>query len=273
MKHSFLRQHRGARRVAAGAVVVLVVALLPSTAEAAAGNITLASTADDGTKAIAPFIGGGSGGRPSISGDGTRLAFESLAKNLDPGDTDEDTDIYVKDVTTGDLILASATDAGISANGSFSAFPSLAANGQVVAFASVATNLDTADTSDNTDIYLKDLTTLDVRVVPTGDLHGYCSGNNIPSLSGDAGKVAFQSRDPLDFTVDSNGVYVSGEFDCDIDVFVKDLVRGTLTRASVSESGADGDGHSSHAALSADGTKIAFVSTSTNLVAGDTNAT
>ena len=254
----------------AAAIAILLAGMVASPALAAPGNTSLASTADDGTKANAS-----SGFRLSISGDGSRLAFESLATNLDKGDLDDSTDVYVKDLTTGNLILASATDGGTSANGWFSGNPSIASNGQVVAFASAATNLDPADTSDAFDVYLKDLSTLEVSLVETGDLSGYCGafgGNNSPSLSGDAGKVAFESWDPLDFTIDGSGNYVSGETDCDSDVFVKDLSTGTLSRVSVSAGGAEGNGHSSRPALSADGTKVAFISSATKLGPIDGNS-
>lgn len=56
------------------------------------GNITLASTSDTGVK-------GNSGSwRSAISSDGTRVAFDSGATNLDPADTEPDGDIYVKEL-------------------------------------------------------------------------------------------------------------------------------------------------------------------------------
>lgn len=257
-------------------MTVLVLVVAPAgAAPAAQGDTTLASTSDDGTKANVPFVGAGTGARPSLSQDGTRIAFESRATNLDPGDTDDDTDVYVKDLATGNMILASATDAGASANGWLSAHPSIAGDGRTVAFHSVATNLDTADTDGTLDIYVKDLSSLDVTVVGTGDLHGYCGGfggNQLPSLSADGATLSFESRDPLDFTLDSSGNYLSGELgDCDADVFVKNLVSGALTRVSVPEGGGEGDGDSWGSSLSADGSKVAFISAASNLVAGDVN--
>ena len=81
----------------------------------------------------------------SLSADGTKVAFQSIATNLDPADTDADYDVYVKDLTTGDLTLASTSDAGVKGNSSSFA-ASLSAVGTKVAFLSVATNLDPADT-------------------------------------------------------------------------------------------------------------------------------
>jgi hypothetical protein len=55
------------------------------------------------------------------------------------------------------------------------------------------------------------------------------------------------------------------------DVFVRDTQAGTTTRASVSTVGAQATGASSAAATSSDGHVLAFVSSASNLVSGDTN--
>jgi hypothetical protein len=49
-----------------------------------------------------------------VSADGMWVAFSTDATNLDPGDSDDVLDDYVKDLITGDLMLASrsATFAG-----------------------------------------------------------------------------------------------------------------------------------------------------------------
>jgi uncharacterized repeat protein (TIGR01451 family) len=84
------------------------------------------------------------------------VAFFSFTSNLDPGDTDSFFDIYVKDLATGNITLASTDDAGIKGNNG-SANPSLSADGTRVAFYSAATNLDPGDTDSTLDIYVKEL--------------------------------------------------------------------------------------------------------------------
>jgi Tol biopolymer transport system component len=64
---------------------------------------------------------------------------------------------------------------------------------------------------------------------------------------------------------------VPGDTNGAADVFVRDLVRGTTARVSVGPGGAQGDGGSGGAAISADGRFVAFPSEATNLVSGDTN--
>jgi Tol biopolymer transport system component len=56
------------------------------------------------------------------------------------------------------------------------------------------------------------------------------------------------------------------------DVFVRDLVAGTIERVSVDSAGLEGDGDSTDPSISADGNLVAFQSAATDLVAGDTNA-
>ena len=118
---------------------VLISFALATSALAAPGDLTLASTSDAGIK------GNAESALVSVSADGTKVAFISSATNLDPADTDAVRDVYVKDLTTGDLTLASTSDAGVKGN-DYSLEPSLSADGTKVAFHSFATNLDPADT-------------------------------------------------------------------------------------------------------------------------------
>lgn len=53
------------------------------------GQLTLASTSSNGTK------GNSAAEEPSLSADGTKVAFESRSTNLHRGDTDGDFDVYV----------------------------------------------------------------------------------------------------------------------------------------------------------------------------------
>jgi uncharacterized repeat protein (TIGR01451 family) len=113
------------------------------------GDIVLASTSDTGTN------GNGESSAPSLSADGARVVFQSSATNLDPADTDSIADVYVKDLTTGDIVLASTSDTGTKGN-SISLGASLSADGTGVSFYSYATNLDPADTDSPADVYVKD---------------------------------------------------------------------------------------------------------------------
>ena len=61
------------------------------TAPAGPADLALATTSDAGVKANGASV------EASLSADGTKVAFRSVATNLDPGDTDSRRDIYVKD--------------------------------------------------------------------------------------------------------------------------------------------------------------------------------
>jgi Tol biopolymer transport system component len=88
------------------------------------------------------------------------------------------------------------------------------------------------------------------------------SANRFPSISADGRWIAFES-DAADLVPgDTNGF---------TDVFVRDLGLPTTVRASVSWSGVEGDGPSGSPSISGDGRWVAFTSSATNLVPGDTN--
>jgi Tol biopolymer transport system component len=99
--------------------------------------IILASTNDSGVK------GNGNSSAPGLSAGGTKVAFSSNATNLDPANTSVVLDVYVKDLRTGNITLASTNDSGVKGNGS-SGNPSLSGNGTTVAFTSDASNLTPA---------------------------------------------------------------------------------------------------------------------------------
>ncbi|MEO0697295.1 MAG: VCBS domain-containing protein, partial [Pseudomonadota bacterium] len=84
-------------------------------------------------------------------------------------------------------------------------------------------------------------------------------------FSPDGTKVAFESAASNLVGNGTNGLR---------DVFVKDLITGTVTRVSETASGTGGNNTvSQNAIFSPDGTKVAFESRASNLVAGDTNET
>lgn len=220
----------------------------------AAGTTVRANTAADGSQADTMA------GEFAISGDGRFAAFASFATNLVGGDANATQDVFVKDLLTGAVALASTSGAGVPGNG-MSGTPSLSADGRFVAFTSQADNLVDGDTNGVGDIFVKDLQSGAIVRASTGS--GGEQAANLSSaaaISADAGYVAFRSL--------ANNL-VAGDTGA-ADVFVKDLLTGALERVSTSSNGAQADGSSESPAISADGRFVAFQSTATNLVAGDT---
>ncbi len=213
---------------------------------------------------LAPGGAEGNGGSsaPSISSDGRYVAFLSDASNLVPDDTNANRDVFVFDRQTATTTRASVDSAGAQANLD-SSTPELSGNGRFVAFATFADNLVPLDGNESSDVFVRDLqagTTTRVSEYQGGFESDFDSLR--PSLSADGRFVAFDSDASNLAWGDTNDAF---------DVFVKDRQTDILTRVSVDDAGAQGEGPSIRPSLSADGRFVAFYSEAPNLVPGDTN--
>ncbi|HTO00904.1 MAG TPA: hypothetical protein VL068_09545, partial [Microthrixaceae bacterium] len=94
----------------------------------------------------------GSSYQPSISGDGTVVAFVSVASNLVAGDSNGAADVYVHDRESGSTTRVSISDNGDEAEAD-SSKPSISGDGLSVAFESMASNLVADDTNSAMDIF------------------------------------------------------------------------------------------------------------------------
>jgi len=199
---------------------------------------------------------------PSISADGRFVAFYSQASNLVPGDTNNNTDIFVRDTLTNTTTRVSVDSAGNQGNDR-SEGASISADGRFVAFQSHASNIVPGDTNLRPDIFVRDRltnTTTGVSVDSAGNPAN--NGAYNPSISADGRFVAFESRA-------SN--IVPGDTNRSPDIFVRDTLTNTTTRVSVDSAGNPGNSSSDSPSISADGRFVAFDSKSSNLVPGDTN--
>jgi len=226
----------------------------------ASGRLTLASLSASGEKRIGLF--GSFAG--SLSADGGRVGFHSDAPGLHPADGDETGDVFVRDLVSGRLMLASTNDLGAKGNAQSSA-PSLSADGMKVAFVSYATNLDPALTINGLNaIFVKDLATGDLSLTSrnaAGELILF--GVSAPSMSAGATRIAFSSPSTNAHPADRDGLS---------DVFVKDLATGHVFLASATAAGVKGNGDSYPAVLAAGGSTAAFRSGATNLAPADTDS-
>ncbi|MRI56174.1 hypothetical protein D8770_19745 [Methylobacterium sp. DB1607] len=223
------------------------------------GAIARVSTAADGSQSNGNSIDA------VMTADRRFVAFQSAATNLVAGDTNGNSDIFVKNLTTGAIVNASTAADGTLGNG-FSTGASLSRDGNFVAFTSTASNLVAGDTNGRADVFVKNLTTGAIARVSTAadGTQGNGETGFFPRISADGTKVTFTSRA-------SN--LVAGDTNTVADVFVKDLTTGGVIRVSTAANGEQVNSQITGIALSADGSRAAFASTATNLVPGDTNNT
>lgn len=113
---------------------------------------TLVSVASSGAQGDAASFS------PFITPDGRYVALASYASNLVPGDANAECDIFVKDLTTGVVMLASVATSGAQGNGG-SVAPSLSSDGRFVGFQSIADNFWPVDTNLCADGFVHDLIT------------------------------------------------------------------------------------------------------------------
>jgi archaellum component FlaF (FlaF/FlaG flagellin family) len=204
----------------------------------------------------------GSSATASISADGRFVAFTSVASNLVAGDTNGVGDIFVRDLGSGQTSRVSVGRRGAQGDG-LSSLASISGDGRYVAFVSAAANLVKGDTNNADDVFVHDRATGRTTRVSVAEDGSQANGNSSgPSISEDGHWVAFRS--------DASNL-VSGDTNGRSDVIVYDVTNSIPTRASASSSGAQANGDSSEAAISADGEYVAYSSDATNLVPGDTN--
>jgi len=128
----------------------------------------------------------------AVSGNGRYVAFASTASNLVVGDTNGETDIFLKDVENGTLTRVSVDSSGQQADGG-STQPSLSEDGRYVSFTSAANNLVPESSTVDTHVYLKDVTTGAVSRVneENGDTLTQVQWAKASRVSPDGGRVLF----------------------------------------------------------------------------------
>jgi Tol biopolymer transport system component len=236
-------------------------------------------------RTVAASTNGGTTGNnfsnnPSISADGTLVLFESFASDLesDPPDTNGFLDIYgaLFDVATGQRV----TGGNVSVNNNLGQQPVLAngpsrdpdirGDAQAITFATEATNLTVGgDTNNHADVVVKfDDPGFGVVTVPVTGPTPANADQFTPRFVGNSTKVVYASAA-------SN--LAPGDTDGQFDVFVSDYGNGIqfggTTCISRTPTGSEANGASLSPSASADGTRIAFASSASDLVSGDTNTT
>lgn len=129
--------------------------------------------------------------QPSISFDGSLVAFTSSASNILPGDSNGEMDVYVREVLSGQVRRASQSSSGEPGNGA-SFLPALSASGRFVAFLSAASNLDGENSAPG--VYLHDLVSRRTRRLPLPGTTDPVYTAMRPAISADGNIVVFATR-------------------------------------------------------------------------------
>lgn len=224
------------------------------------GLTTRVSVASDGAQA------NGASRFPAITSDGVDVAFVSAATNLVPDDTNGVDDVFVHNLSsraTGRVSVATGGAQGEDDSGSGGGVD-ISDNGRFVVFHSFANNLDPADTQPGRshDVFIHDRSSRSTRLVsaaPDGPANG---PSEYPVVSGDGRYVAFHSAATNLTTDDTNA---------SVDIYVRAMDSNILTLVSVNIAGTSGSEPSLYPAISDDGCYVAFSSSASNLVSGDTN--
>lgn len=147
------------------------------------GITSIISRASDGN------LGNADSGKPSISADGSAIAFSSKADNLVPDDFNDQQDVFVWCRDEASLTRASLASDGTEGN-STSTDPVISEDGNLVAFTSGATTLVDADSNG----FINDVFLRDRGYATTSSLSsGLASGGSRPAISSDGEYVSFTS--------------------------------------------------------------------------------
>ncbi len=200
---------------------------------------------------------------PSISADGWYVAFASGASNLVSGDTNYESDIFVRDRLNGMTERVSVANDGLKEM-IFRYFQSSQPTDDMWHLSLMASSLVGGDTNGERDVYVSyrgNGTTERVSVASNGTQGNGWAWES--SISANGRYVAFESNASNLVNDDTN----SAE-----EVFIHDLVNATTERAAVAnDDGAQGNNWSGNPSISSDGRYVAFHSWASNLVSVDTN--
>jgi Tol biopolymer transport system component len=208
---------------------------------------------------------------PVLDPTASALAFYSTATNLTTNLLAGELHLYVRDLVGQTVQMIDADASGVGSVMDPVTIPRLAAGGRLVSFESPAANLVANDRNRGYDVFVRDTASNTVELVsapapallsttPNG-----ASAISPSSMSADGRYIAFESDAEDLVGNDTNGLR---------DVFVRDLVSGSNILVSVDVTGTrSGNGISYAPSISSDGRYVAFTSSSTNLVSGDTNGT
>jgi Ca2+-binding RTX toxin-like protein len=221
------------------------------------GVLTRVSTTSNGGQANGGLYNYGSSDA-QISADGRFVTFVSHSTNLVGGDDNGaySSDIFVKNLQTGEIVCASTDSSGDFAYGE-ARNASISADGRYVVFESSADLLGD-ELNGHGSIYMRDMQTGTLTRVKAAGYEDYDFVQR-PEISGNGRFVVFSTGAAL----------VAGDTNEVADVYVKDVVTGEVALVSRGADGAYANDASSMAHISVDGSTIVFRNDGSGLTEDD----
>jgi Tol biopolymer transport system component len=219
----------------------------------------LAGTTDYASMASGPFfsVPNDQSFAPVISGDGTQVAFASLATDIVSGDTNGHADVFERNLVTNTTTRVSVANNGAQLTTGNSGLPSISEDGRYVAFSSDASDVVAGDTNSARDVFVRDTVGGTTQRVSVSSSGAQATGtSDSPSISGDGRFVVFQSNAPDLVSTDTNGLQ---------DIFVRDRTSNVTQIVSTTMFLDAANGPSQTPAISRDGRTVAFATTANNL--------
>jgi subtilisin family serine protease len=141
----------------------------------------------------------------AISENGRWVVYSSFAKNLVPGDVDNNADIFLLDRSTAQV--ESITRKALGFQGNFDSLsPTISNDGRYIVFMSDATNLVTDDTNGVGDVFLYDRENNSIKLVSRSAMGTQSNASSLsPRLSRDGSTIVFQSLASNLVDDDNNG--------------------------------------------------------------------
>lgn len=170
--------------------------------------------------------------------------------------------LYLATAAAAQSTVLLSVDSGGAQGSASSDDPVTSSDGRYTVFASTSVFV-TPDTNGARDVFRRDRLAQQTVLVSVGTGGAAAAGDSFSPVVTPNGRFVVFGSSATDLVVgDTNVTY---------DVFVRDLLTGTTELVSRSSSGALGNSASFNGVTSNDARYVAFVSTATNLVVGDTN--
>lgn len=187
---------------------------------------------------------------PAVSFDARYVAFETNATNLDPADSTEARDVYLRDLVSETTTRVSVPLDPSQATDDHSSGPTVSSDGSRVSFTSWASNLVPGDSPGTPDVLVRNVdpaSTFRANLASTGDLVEGSSRSG--AMTYDGKRVAFYSSHPQVVPGDTNSFH---------DVFIRDVEASTTARVSI-RAGEQLDGDALDPVVSGDGRFVGYM--------------